>query len=339
MKRGRRIPISDSDAYRIRRLSREDPSDREIWREFSAAAHHRQPFSSLAYADAVSEAFGHPCTIIAAEDTDEIVAGTLVFENSLGPYRIAAVPPFTAYTPLLLKEHPRETDINHRRSPVGAVLAALEERYHRLSLLLPPSVDDVRPYTWRGWEVSPLYTYHVPLREPETALQDWSKTRRYDYRTHRGEYEIEERTSSIEPLIRLCAESYQRSDRALPGGVSNVVALVETLLSRDIARAFAAVSKSSGEPEAGIISLSHGDIAYYWLAGSTPGPAMTVLLGRVCEILYEDGFSTLDLVGANTPSIAEFKRRFGSVLVPYHHATRTLRPELRFVDLLRSLRG
>ncbi len=274
-----------------------------------------------------------------AEEDEEIVAGTLLFERSPGPYTTAAPPPFTAYTPVLLKEQPRETDINHRRSPVSAMLAALEERHHRVELLLPPTVDDMRPYSWSGWEVTPLYTYHVTLRDPDEALKHWSQTRRYDYRKHREKYLFEERTGDIEPLIGLCADSYQRSDRALPGGVSRVKKLVEALLSRDAARAFAAVNKSSGEPDAGIITLSDGKTAYYWLAGSTPGPAMTVLLGRTCELLYTEGFATLDLVGANTPSIAEFKRRFGSTLVPYHHAARTLRPELRFMDFLRSLRG
>jgi hypothetical protein len=114
---------------------------------------------------------------------------------------------------------------------------------------------------------------------------------------------------------------------------------VEKLLHRGIATAYAAVQKNSGKTEAGIVTLSEGDTAYYWLAGSRPGPSMTVLLGKLCERLYEEGFSTLDLVGANTPSIAEFKRRFGSTLVPYHHAERVLRPELRIVDYIRSLRS
>lgn len=292
----------------------------------------------MVYGDAIREALGYRYEIVILETTDEIAAGALLFERSLGPYRWSSPPPFTAYTPILLADQPRETDINHRRSPISAMLEAVEDRYHRLSLLLPPSVSDVRPYSWRNWQVSPLYTYQVPLRDPEQAVREWSKTRRYDYRRHRDEYRIEDRDDNVARVVRLCADSYRRSDRSLPGGVEDIVTLVETLCSREAARVFTAVNKASNEPEAGIITLCEGTTAYYWLAGSIPGPAMTVLLGRVCERLYEEEYSTLDLVGANTPSIAEFKRRFGSKLMPYYHAERILRSELRLLDYLRRFR-
>ena len=63
--------------------------------------------------------------------------------------------------------------------------------------------------------------------------------------------------------------------------------------------------------------LTHGRTAYYWIAGSVPGPAMTVILGAVLGRLRSEGFESFDFLGANTPSIAEFKRRFGPALVEY----------------------
>ena len=62
---------------------------------------------------------------------------------------------------------------------------------------------------------------------------------------------------------------------------------------------------------------------------------MTVLLGHVLARLREEGVAYFDFVGANTPSIAEFKRRFGSELVSYFRARHTARPELRLLDRLR----
>jgi hypothetical protein len=62
---------------------------------------------------------------------------------------------------------------------------------------------------------------------------------------------------------------------------------------------------------------------------------MTVLIGKLLDELSQEGFEYFDLVGANTPSIAEFKRRLNPVLVPYFRV-RHVRP--RFLRILLSLR-
>ncbi len=83
-------------------------------------------------------------------------------------------------------------------------------------------------------------------------------------------------------------------------------------------RIFVARPKDQQQPDAGIVVLHDGETACYWIAGSKPGPAMTVLLGHVLEELKSSGLRSFDFIGANTPSIAEFKRRFGPALTPYY---------------------
>ncbi len=61
-----------------------------------------------------------------------------------------------------------------------------------------------------------------------------------------------------------------------------------------------------------------------------------VLLGHILPRLRDDGIEQFDFVGANTPSIAEFKRHFGPVLTPYFYLEKITRPELR---LLYRLKG
>ena len=101
-------------------------------------------------------------------------------------------------------------------------------------------------------------------------------------------------------------------------------------------RLFTATAVADGAPEGGLAVLHDGRTAHYWIAGSTPGPAMTVLLGHTLPRLRDAGLQTFDFVGANTPSIAEFKRHFGPALTPYFHLEKFTRPELR---LLHRLRG
>jgi hypothetical protein len=55
---------------------------------------------------------------------------------------------------------------------------------------------------------------------------------------------------------------------------------------------------------------------------------MTVLLAEALPRLRADGLAAFDFVGANTPSIAEFKRRLGPALVPYFRIERCTRAGL-----------
>ncbi|HET6566995.1 MAG TPA: hypothetical protein VFG50_03460, partial [Rhodothermales bacterium] len=72
-------------------------------------------------------------------------------------------------------------------------------------------------------------------------------------------------------------------------------------------------------------------------AGSEPGPAMSVLLANMLPALASSGMRTFDYQGANTPSIAEFKRRMGARLVSYYGIEKCTRPELIVFERLRTL--
>lgn len=260
----------------------------------------------------------------------------MLFEKSRGPYRRIALPPFVAYTPIVLTDRPREADIHRHRSVIDALASFLEEEYHSVALHLQPSLTDVRTFSWSGWKIRPFYTYRLELGAFEPLLKSWSSSRRYDFRKNRDDYRVE-KTDDVGAIIELCAESYERSGRTLPGGKTSIRSMVRTLVESGLAAAYTAVPlEETARPEAGTVILQHEEKAYYWLSGSRRGPAMTVLLGTLLERLSREGFHTFDMVGANTPSIAEFKRQFGPELVPYFRAEYIGRPELRLWHCLRS---
>jgi hypothetical protein len=85
------------------------------------------------------------------------------------------------------------------------------------------------------------------------------------------------------------------------------------------ARIYTARHRTDDQLAAGMIVLHRGTTAWYWVTASVPGPAMTVLVAAVAADLADRGIRTFDLMGANTPSIAEFKRRLGAERVAYAH--------------------
>lgn len=330
--------INTSPAYTTRFLNTTKDEDRLRWQKFQKGSPQGGPFCTLAYADAVADTCQQPYNIAVVEQKGSILAGVLLFEDVKGPYRTVTVPPFTAHTSVLLQQQPTEADIHRHRTPLDELLKFLDQQYHQLTLLLHPSLQDVRSFAWQQWQLEPLYTYHLPLTKPSEQLMSWSSSRRYNFRKKRSSYKICELTETTRPVVKLCEKSYKRSSRALPGGsISQITALADRLLKSGAARAFTATPEKAEAqtPTAGVVVLTSDRQSYYWIAGSIPGPAMSVLLGSLFERLYHEGYRKMDLMGANTPSIAEFKRRFGPKLVSYFRARRIVRPELNLWHLIR----
>ena len=307
---------------------------RRAWAELRAASPQRTPFSALAYAEALREALGFTYRLAGVYEHEGLVAGALLYEKPLGPYRRAVVPPLTPYTPVLLRDRSCEADVHARRSPLDALMPLLERRYGHVALHLPPSLTDVRPFQWAGWDVRPLFTYRQTLAG-EAALKGAVSR---NVRRLAGEegWRVEEAPHAVEALIGLGERSFGRQGRALPVEAARLRKLVESLLAAGLARLFTATS-AAGETEGALVVLHDGAAAYDWFVGSLPGPARARLTYDVLLRLYDQDVRTYDFGGANTPPFAEFKRRFGGALTPYYRVERYRRPELRLLDRVRRL--
>ena len=283
----------------------------EAWQALWNDSPQRSAFSSVQYAQCAAKAHGLRTRAHWVSDAGTPVAGAIMYGRArLGRVQ-AVVPPFTQYSALVLNHAPSETAIHRKEDALAALLESLEGSYSRVQLLA--KLADPRPAQWRGWQVSPLFTYELTS---EQGVESWSASARAAHKKHQGEYYVVEGPDMARDIVKLCAKSYQRHQRKLPANQDAMVSLIGSLGSA--VRCFIAQSRKTYERLAGLAVLHDGQTAHYWLAGSVPGPSMTVLLGEVLPELYAAGIKTFDLVGANTPSIAEFKRRFGPRLTQYY---------------------
>ena len=226
-------------------------------------------------------------------------------------FRRVTPPPFTQYCGPVLRAQSNEQAVHGRHSALEATLEALEAKYRYMLLLA--NLEDPRPAQWRRWRVSPRFTYTL---SPAEGRADWSSSTRRTFNKYGDVCEVREDSSAAVQVVRCCRKSYARHGRKLPASSEALVRLVESLRERGMARLF--TLRRAGRLEGGLALLHDGNTAHYWIAGSKPGPAMTVLLGRALGTLYASGITIFDFVGANNPSIAEFKRRFGARLTPYY---------------------
>lgn len=307
----------------------------ERWRALWNESPQRSPFSDAAYLGLTAAANDLRLNVHFVSDGADDLAACAVWWRKIGPYREMIIPPFTPFSPLLLQEDETEAEIHARESPLERLLAAIESTYHVLRIHLSPTVGDVRPAVWRGWQIRPLYTYMIDLAKAGRTTSGWSSSTARTFKRHRGDFDL------IEPDARtcttLCAESYGRSDRPLPLSADRLVPLIDKLAAAGLITIFGLRSRAEGTVEAAVAVMHDGESATYWIAGSTPGPAMTVLIGEMLPRLAERGFERFDFLGANTPSIAEFKRKFGCELVSYHRLSLFTRPELKVLHTLKRI--
>lgn len=256
-----------------------------------------------------------------------------MFEKRRGPFRAAALPPLCpVHAPVLVRPL-READVNARRSPLDRLLTDLARRYDQATLALPPAYADVRPFTWTGWTATPRYTHRLGL---DGDLESgFSTVVRRTVRQEADAFTLEEDARHAETTIALTESAYRRRGEA--GGIDGAAArqLATAAVEAGLARAFAATRPDASTPEAAVLVATDGRTAYDWIAGSAPGPAMTVLLADVLDRLQREGVEAFDFAGANVPGIAEFKRKFGGRLTTTYLVRTVSHPALQLLGRLR----
>lgn len=309
-----------------------DGAARDAYAALAAVSEQATVFASLAFAEATCEAFGLRGRIALVRDESDVpAAGAILFEKRRGPFRAAALPPYAEYLSPLLREPLQEADVHRHASPLDALLARLDEAFDQLTFQLHPSLTDMRAFQWAGWKVTPAYRYRARLGDE--AADGWSRRPRRTFRHHRDTFTLLDGPDHLDALLRLEAEI---ADRKGLNSVKRTALrrLVLGLVEVGTAHVLTAQNESDGQIEAGVVMPFDSGTGYYWMVGSRPGPAVTVLLGHLEERLRAQGCTHCCLGGANVPSVAEFKRRLGGELVPYFRARRVTHPALRLADRL-----
>ncbi len=297
-----------------------------------AASFHATVFGDARYLEAMAPLSGRYAEYVRSE-RETALAGAALGVRRRGPVLEVALPLFTPYTGVLLSAY-AEAEVHQGSDPLSQLAESLETRFGRIRLHLPPSVTDVRGLQFRGWQVSPLYTYCLDV---EAGLEGWSSGARRKARKHGPEFDTGVEPGAAADIIQLVHQGYARSGGTPPGQADLLSIAVRSLESEGLAECVTA--RQGDSLEAGIILLHGPKASYYWMAGSRPGPAMTVLLAAAMDRLAARGAPVLDLVGANTPPIAEFKRRLGARLVQYWSATLDPSPLARAAAAARMLWG
>jgi len=292
---------------------------RRDWDALPGAGVWDTAFGTTTFLEALAAQVATDIMQVTTTDDKGVCAAARLGVRSKFGIAYSPVPPLTAFSALRLRDPLREADVHERRSALEPLLAAVEQRFVAAAIHLPPAVQDTRVLIWRGWSVKPLYTYRIRIDSQRDPLDAWSESARRLARQEESEYDLVETDAATQ--ARLVTGSYARKDRSTPLNVDGLTRLIGGLVQSGSVRTVGVVRRGTDQVEASVALLRDASQSYYWLAGGRPGPAMTVLLAHVLRELASSGTTVFDFVGANTASIAEFKRKFGGQLTSYFRAT------------------
>lgn len=286
---------------------------RHRWAELKTRCTGAGAFDDLEFVTGLARTQRLGCDVLFTEVAGEDRFGVALPSRQVGPFRDAILPRFCPTSPLLLAREPGTVPDN---VVVQSGLEHVLARYHRVGIHVPSHLIDRVSHP--RWTSTLLATYVFDLRSLSADVTEgWSAGTRRLYRKNVDSFDVGTSAGDTLRAVQLCAEGYRRSGRPLPVDVQSTARFAAHPQGDVHTGTYVARSSETGEVDAGIVVLRHEDTAFYWIAGSRPGAAMTVLIGRVLEDLRANDVGYFDFLGANTPSIAEFKRRFGPKLQEY----------------------
>lgn len=303
-------------------------TDDEHWNDIVDASPQTTPFHRAEALDVLGEHANATLHRLVGFKGQEPVGVFPVYEMTKGPATAAVSPPPDQKLPYLgpallntdkLKR--RKRDRRHRRF-VDAALDWIDGAVspNLWNIRTPLGYDDIRPFQWRDYDVSPRYTYVVDLETtPDDLLARFSSDLRKRVRTeYDSTYQVtEESRDAIDEIVDLTRERHEEQGESFPLTGSFVRRLAEALPEGTI-RPY--VCRVDGDVVGGLVDVEGDCQANAWIAsGKTdaPVPVNDLLEWQVCVDAIDRGKSTFDLMGANHERIYSYKAKFAPDLVPY----------------------
>ena len=293
-------------------------SDPAAWDAFVRSSGNGTVFSTSAWLDAVAPLMGGRTVRVGAMREGQIVAGVGFVEIDRGGFRKAASPILTPYCGFL-HGGALEGEEDSSGEELAGLVRFLRERYHHVLLAHDPKFTDIRPFSWQGWRAAVRYTYLLDIGDPERVREKFrTRARR---QIARAEKEFRVGAGCDPAAIGAIHEQTFRAkgEHPLVSG-SQVAAFAARLAGLGLIEVRTALDRH--DDVAGMqLNVLSGDTVYTLVYGTAPGyhdRGVDSFLMSEAVKRYAGNYRCLDLVGANIPSIAFFKKGFGGDLKPYY---------------------
>jgi len=298
--------------------------DFEEWAELVNRHPGASLFHTREWLQILEEGFPHiNLKLYVVLDAENETVGLLPAEFAQkGPFKLGGSPLpglFTPYQGLLLLE-PVNTDLKG-----VARLVAKASKAQYFALALPPNrPNEAIPKEPAGWELKKTFLLNLTL-EAEQLWKNFKAETRNQVRQaqRRGVeiYEPEVLDDWIEDYYAMHRAVYLRQKIRAPGNRTFYQALWDGLYDKGQLKVI--LAKHKGKTIAGGVFPSYGDTIYFLDGVSFREHqnlrANNLIQWHLISWAATSGLRVYDMVGANIPSIAHFKRGFGGIESRYSY--------------------
>lgn len=306
-----------------------------------ASVFHRSSFLNL-----LAPHFGKEAQVLGAFSGDVLIGGWPLYTRKRLGITLANPPLMSGYCGPVLKIPPYRSSgrtMSETLQVLTQLNIAMQERFGYARFVADPLTRDVRPFLWSDWDIVPRYTTRVALTSAEEVEAGFRKSLRKKLRKAEKNGIVMRAIADIDTVASAYAESYQRKGDAPPLAAETLARITREAVAAGLARAYVA-EDADGAPHAFQVMFHDEKRCYAWAAGSfaehISAGAFPFLL-RCIMHEWAGKAESFDFMGANTPTILEFKQAFGGDLVSYWEgsfATPLARGLLRTAETAKRLR-
>ena len=293
------------------------PAEYEVWDRLVEASPAGTVYHYSQWLRSVSEAVGDRLVLIGFFQAGELVAGFPCQVRGRGPLKLARRAFATPYSNLLVRP-----DVEANAEPlVNEALRKLSRGFSCIVVTQSPFANEL-PLCAR-WQTREKATYVVDIRNTGRLWQSFSHQLRKDVRKAEKLGITVSSPCPPETLSRLYRSACQRRGLTPPLSGERLVLLLGKVLGAGLGRTYLAAT-AEREPCVARLVLYDSRRAYCALVGLDREVRQTGASELLVWSVIRDFSKThgeLDLVGANSPEMAAFKRKFRGRLVTYTEAT------------------
>ncbi len=296
--------------------------DDSFWDDFVLHSIHGTIFSTSTWLKASAAVHGGKPRMLGVWDGEDMIAGVSFIEIRKGTLKKASNHILSPYCGFIYRGSSGELQLDTESIQLfcaGKLINYLQEKYNYVSFSHAPSFRDIRPFSWEKWDTEVRYTYLIPLDNIETQWNTLkSKTRQ---KINKAERLLTLGNSISDEEIGKITEMNFRERGETPSVPSKtLVGIIARLRKAGMVDVITALDENGKLATFQVVARDRNTV-YLWVNGTVPDKKH--LAGdslMVWEVMkrYAGTHKTLDMVGANIPSVAYFKKSFCGMLTPYY---------------------
>lgn len=337
-------------------------SDDEEWNTYADRSTESVAFHRAEFLAAIADATGTELALLVGKNGEHPIGILPVFFDRKGPLRLVFSPPPHTGIPHLGPAMMLDPNIKYRKATLRtkefaeACLDWIDAEYdpHYVRIVTNPRYEEVRPFRWKGFDVTPRFTYELDIERDESALlRSFSRDARTsiqdDYDPARGIADggevvhadaeapgadaTEEPAYTIErggeaAIDRLASQLERRFDEQ--GETFPLSASFLKRIYRDLpdGTVEAYQLRVDDQPVSGRLSLHYGGRLTFWQGVPKPSepvdlPINDLLNWHSMRRARESGCEVAELSGANIERLWDYKAKFNPQLASYYILERT----------------